>query len=200
MLAGVNSDNNNICIASSIMSDCILDTSVKISWIEQKFLEGHPQGNKIHLNSWSAEITGENKGFASFIIRLSLNWSEDDENLPKSVILKCPTDQNITKLADDIIPEAGEVFDSIGDFIPMVSTWFIFAKDQTKIQFLLLFRFTRQSAPSSTFGAKTPSHSKFRSATSIKKWLRISQGPLCSRICLMSSRSRPLAMVSRQIS
>ncbi len=109
------------------MDDCILETPVKISWIEKKFLKGHPRENKIHLNSWSAEITGENKGFVSFIIRLTLNWSEDEENLPKSVILKCPTVQNVKKLADDIIPEAREVFDSVGDFVPLVTLWLIFA-------------------------------------------------------------------------
>ncbi len=102
------------------MDDYILDTQVKISWIEQKFLEDILLENEIHLNSWSAAITGENKGFASFIIQLTLNWSEDDENLPKSVVIKSPTNQKYKKLADDVLPEAPETFDNTS-ILPMVS-------------------------------------------------------------------------------
>ncbi len=85
--------------------DYILDTTVKISWIEEKFLEGYPRKNKVHLNSWSAEITGENKGLSSFIIRLTLRWSEDDVTLPKTVIIKSPTTQIVDNLPDGILPE-----------------------------------------------------------------------------------------------
>ncbi len=137
MLDGVTSHNHNICFASSTMSDYILDTRVKISWIEQKFLEGHPREKKVHLNSWSAEITGENKGLVSFIIRLTLNWSEDDRNLPKSVIVKSPTAQKFKKFTDDIIPGAGEVFEGIGDFIPMVS-FFWHESSENKVLAVLL--------------------------------------------------------------
>ncbi len=118
----------------------ILDTPVRISWIEKKFLEGHPRENKIHLNSWSAEITGENKGFVSFIIRLTLNWSEDDRNLPKSVIIKSPTTQKFKELHDDILPEVGELYEGIGDVIPMVSFWLIFGHgpSENKVRVVVL--------------------------------------------------------------
>ncbi len=105
------------------MSDYILDTPVKISWIEQKFLEGYPREKKMHLNSWSAEITGENKGFVSFIIRLTLNWSDDDKDLPKSVIIKSPTAEKIKKLTETTSSQELEKFSkALGtSFLCMVS-------------------------------------------------------------------------------
>ncbi len=112
-------------VENSGTSQILCGTPVSIQWVRDNLIRtcAPAYANSIDLKSWTAELIGQRKGFVSFAIRVTLEWSKDIPMLPKSVVVKVPSCQKVKKLLDTInVSEMEEdvAYDE-NDFIPAVS-------------------------------------------------------------------------------
>jgi len=87
--------------SSANATDFLGSTSITSSHVQQAFRE-YLKDDKINLLKVDAQTIAAGQGFTSFILRLTLTWSEEDEknhtSLPKSVILKALSKVALEKL------------------------------------------------------------------------------------------------------
>jgi hypothetical protein len=87
----------------TIGTQLICETPLAIGVLEDALQKHFKTQNTIE--SFDAKEIGAGKGFTSVMTKIILNWSKEEPNLPKSVVVKIPSMRQMDKMTEHTVPE-----------------------------------------------------------------------------------------------